>query len=1023
MRVLSASRWLVLGMLLLSGCAALARSGEQVDPAAAAQAYGRANPVVAPLPDGKILCEAEEFQVESPGWEARNWGTNYYAATIANTFLSRKAYLGAPEQCEETVATREAQVLTAGRYLALVRYEAAYRFETQFRLRIEQGGEVRLDRVYGARDNVKVWPFYQRLKKEVAWRWGAVENMVWEGHDTYVDLQPGKVKLMIIAARQDGNAARRNVDVVLLTTDEADVMNRIERSRYLPLDGLLTQSGDLYLKLHNQPDASKMTLKVLEGVQHSPYWVHVRTWKPKTLPAAPGSSTDWVEVGSLLDTLNDGQWRIHAEPAEEGGALHYKLEFGVKNTDGTMQSIRTVESRLPRIQMAYDANTRYTSRIRPLEEILYGLVDYLKQHPVRGKPPRRTLILGYTFWEWPDDAEYMAARAEFIRMMGLTGFTHGDQGALIETDMPTGYIDVRGKGPEALEELCKNLQAEGKAENMAVVSLGDEIGLHSPPADDHEGFRTWLQGMGLKPSDVDLTAGDSWEDVMYSPDSETAGTKPGVYCYSRRYQHHYGIQAQKALTDVLRRYLPNARMGANYSPHGIRYLGEVHKWVTMFREGGMTLPWSEDYIWQVPMGTQQMNFINLDMFRAAIKGQPDAKILYYVMAHSPGNTPRSWRRQFYGDVAHGMKIVDIYEFRPVQASYSENHVDFPEMYIGVRKAFYEMGLFEDIMQDGSVAPGVAALWFSETSDIWNDRRPPFDTGKRALYIAVLHQQLHLDFVVEEDALAGDLKDYTVLYLTDDHVSRAASKAIADWVAAGGRLFATAGAGMFDEFNRPNKVLRELLGVEQTALEDEGEVKFIKQDMPFTEPMDTVTWQTRAGDVKMPVIAARSRIELRGAEAQGTFADGSPAVTVRHVGEGKAIYCAFLPGLSYFKPAIPLRPLDRGATDDAMSHFVPTEFHAGAAALIGAPAAGVDRPVLCSEPLVDTRIIRAEQGVLIPLVNWSAGPIKGLTVTVSAEVPTADVTLASGRPVHFSATADGKRVFTLDLDVADALILR
>jgi len=32
-------------------------------------------------------------------------------------------------------------------------------------------------------------------------------------------------------------------------------------------------------------------------------------------------------------------------------------------------------------------------------------------------------------------------------------------------------------------------------------------------------------------------------------------------------------------------------------------------WVTLFREGGMTLPWSEDYAWQVPIGTQQMNFI------------------------------------------------------------------------------------------------------------------------------------------------------------------------------------------------------------------------------------------------------------------------------------------------------------------------------------------------------------------------------------------------------------------------------
>ena len=983
MRLPSACRWLVMGTVFVTGCAAFTCGAGEPDAAAAAQAYGRANPVVAPEPDGTIVCEAEEFQVQRRGWQAKNWGTNYYAATFANTFLSRKAYLGAPEQCEETVATREAQVPTAGRYLALVRYEAAYRFETQFTLRIEQEGKVLLDRLYGARDNMKVWALGQRLKTEIAWGWGAVENVVWEGHDTYVDLQPGKVKLTLIAGRQQGDAARRNVDLVLLTTDEEQVTRRIKTEQYLPLDGMLTQSGDLYMKLHNQADGSKMTLKVGAGQEHSPYWIHMRNWSPKALSTEPGQSTDWVEVGSVLDALNDGQWSLVAQAAEADGALHYKLELGLMSADGSIEPIRTFESRSGKLELAYDANTRYTRRIRLTDDVLYDLLDYLKAHPVRGKRPERTLVFCYTFGERPDDPRYTAALREFVNMMSLAG------------------------PPE---------------EGSGIGNLGDEIGLSRPPGDDHAGFRMWLQGRGLKPSDVDPAAGESWDNVAYSPTDGAAKTKPELYYYSRRYLHHYGIQVQKVKTDAALREQPGAMVGANYSPHGNRYLGEVHKWVTLFREGGMTMPWSEDYIWQLPMGTQQMNFINLDLFRAGLKGKPDAMIHYYVMPHAPGNTPRSWRRQFYGDVAHGMKIINLFEFRPVYVAYTENHVDLPEMYLEVRRAFYEMGLFEDIMQDGRVEPGVAALWFSETGDIWHDRRPPFDTGKRALYIAILHQQLPLDFVIEEDALAGDLKDYRVLYLADAHVSRAASRAIADWVAGGGRLFATAGAGMFDEFNRPNEILRGLLGVEQTALEEQDKMKFIKEDMPFTAPMDTVTWQTLAGEVRTPVIAARSRIELRGADVRGTFSDGSPAITVKRTGGGLAFYCAFLPGLSYFKPAMPLRPMDRGATDDAMSHFIPTEFDAGVAALIGGPVAGVERPVLCSEPLVEAKIIRAEQGVLIPLVNWSAGPVEGLTVTVGVAVPTKEVTLASGRPVRV-ATEGGKQVFTLDLDVADALILR
>src|SRR5438552_1810131 len=84
---------------------------------------------VQPISDTTIIAEAEEFQIVSAGWKAKPFGTNYYAATFANSFLSRKAYLGAPEQCPNCIAEITVNVPKAGKYLALVRYEACYRFE------------------------------------------------------------------------------------------------------------------------------------------------------------------------------------------------------------------------------------------------------------------------------------------------------------------------------------------------------------------------------------------------------------------------------------------------------------------------------------------------------------------------------------------------------------------------------------------------------------------------------------------------------------------------------------------------------------------------------------------------------------------------------------------------------------------------------------------------------------------------------------------------------------------------------
>ena len=990
---------------------------ENAAAAAAAADFRSAGQPVTARADGALVCEAEEFRPSGPGWQALPWGTNYYAATLANTHLSRKAYLGAPPQGGAS-ASIDVEVPQSGRYLALVRYEAAYRFETQFRLRIEQQGLVVLNRLYGARANPKIWAFGKGVVPEVAWDWGAVENIVWEGHDVAVDLSAGPARLTLEAADQPEPAARRNVDLVLLTPNLDDVRERIERESYLPLDGLLTQEGDLLLRLVNHADGAPCTLTVPPAVEHSPYWVHLRRWQAKSITAGPGSSSEWLEVGSLLDALNDGQWILTASPAE---GLHYSVELAAQDAGGRMVPLATFESRAPRVELAYDANTRYTHRIRPLENVLHELVAWLRERPVRGRLPQRTLIYAYTFDPRPDDPRYSAARDEFLAMFGLaltTAPTTKTEGP------PRGYIDLRGQSPAELESTARRLAAEGVAESIAVVSLGDEIGLAPPPSDPAP-FRAWAQSRGLQPSDLDPEAGSDWNRISYAPDAATAERLPALYYYSRLYQHEYGIAQQRALTDALRPHLPNAGIGANFSPHhGDAYLGEVHQWITLFRRGGMTMPWSEDWIFQVPVCSQQVNALLLDLFRAGLKGRPEGKIHMYVMPHWPGNTPSSWRRLFYNNLGHGMKIVNLFEFRPVQAAYTENHCSLPETYLQVRTALHELGTFEDLVQDGQVRPGLAALWFSETGDIWHDHHPPLGANKRAMYVAIRQQQIPLDVVIDEDALDGTLGRYRVLYLCDQHVSRAVSQALATWVAAGGRLLATAGAGMFDELHRPNTIMAELLGIEQVGLlePEQQRVVYEKQDLPFVEPMDMVVWDQGGESHRLAVVGAKAQIRTTGSEVVGRFADGSPAVTRRAVGSGEAIYCAFLPGLAYFKPAIPRRPADRGTTDDAMNHFLPTAVDRTAGALIAAPVAGLELPVECSEPMVEACVVESKHGMLVTLVNWTGRPLHDLRVRLRLPIPAGAPALATGGSVH--ATKEGDvHVFQLDLDVADALVLR
>ncbi len=146
---------------------------------------------------------------------------------------------------------------------------------------------------------------------------------------------------------------------------------------------------------------------------------------------------------------------------------------------------------------------------------------------------------------------------------------------------------------------------------------------------------------------------------------------------------------------------------------------------------------------------------------------------------------------------------------------------------------------------------------------------------------------------------------------------------------------------------------------------------------------------------------------------------SVAITVHTYGRGRAMVCGFLPGLSYFRPAIPIRPLDRGTTDNAMAHFIPTAFDTIASKLIGKLGEEIMRPVSSSEPLVATYMIEADAGVVIPLVNWSGHTIEELEINVNITIPTEHIALASGQPVTPRETALGT-AFLLPLDIADAL---
>jgi hypothetical protein len=147
------------------------------------------------------------------------------------------------------------------------------------------------------------------------------------------------------------------------------------------------------------------------------------------------------------------------------------------------------------------------------------------------------------------------------------------------------------------------------------------------------------------------------------------------------------------------------------------------------------------------------------------------------------------------------------------------------------------------------------------------------------------------------------------------------------------------------------------------------------------------------------------------------------------GKGRAVLFGFLPGAAYMRSGLPLRPVDRTATDSGFNHFLPTAMDAALRQRLVddfLPARFV-RPVECSTPLVeatciDTPALGGQPARLaVPLINYTGRPIAALQVRINSLAAVKAVKSVE-RGTLKAETRDGITTLTLPLDVADMLLV-
>ena len=349
------------------------------------------------------------------------------------------------------------------------------------------------------------------------------------------------------------------------------------------------------------------------------------------------------------------------------------------------------------------------------------------------------------------------------------------------------------------------------------------------------------------------------------------------------------------------------------------------------------------------------------------------------------------------------------------------------MWRAVHDTTYDAGAFEDYVLDGRVRPARVGLLLSSVDEIRsgdsNSRGGIHNQERKAIYYALRHAQVAVDFVTEDDVLEGHAKDLELIYVTQQFLHSRAVTALGKWVEAGGTLVALCGGGFLDEFGRDNPAAHALYGVKEQSLWKDPALPMVlaKQDLPPYKPVDQASW----GGVTAPVLVWKQTLTAADARVLGAYADGKPAVVEKSHGKGRAVLFGFFPGMAYLKSGLPLRPVDRSSSPGGFNHFLPTGMDKALRRAITDAflPAGFVRPVEASEPLVETTLIetKAPHRLAVPLMNFTGAPLGALTVRLRGLGAPRSVRSVE-RGALKAETGDGCVEITLPLDVADMLLV-
>lgn len=1011
-----------------------------------------------------VAMEAEQFTVER-GWTVvKNGHGNYMVDIIGFQHISGERLLCTDEKNATASAYRDITVPAAGAYRLWVRYEYPPFTDARFQVSVVQGGTTVAQMLMGVKDNPRAAFGDYRFRPQYDPSWGS-EGLAEEVLDVK-GLQAGPARIYLKAAAQSqvpGVAARRHIDLVYLTSDTADGWVKYyaaSAALYPILDAFRDTMGARY-EAQFTNKGTKPATYITGHVYNRIPWGAGEGVVAKDV--APGATTPWIPL-TMQDTTHFGAAAFTIQGEYQPYTVAIRPKGGkVEKTYDSEKVFSSYFNGLLAYLPTYPGMGE--SIVTPMDEI-DATLKLITAAPKVGKTPTQPLCYGMAMPLW-DRSVYGKKYADLYVAIGMRATPY--YGGMGQSRNDPAHLNLKERGLEInrsmaaaeyrnyptkdfIDQWKKAMDESGNGKYLQWYDYGDEII-----------FSEWLSVMtsyltrddpaykGQKPEEILATLWKAWlakhrpnyrpadywlpawgplEADRLHPDSSSlaAAENPVLYVDSLMFYEESAIAyVADGVKKVKATFGNDVLCGANYACHPF-YYPVIPMYVKWFRGGAADMGRHSEYYWQVTQPGPMCNGFITENFRCGMRNNPKAVIKQYTMPHSPGNTEASFLRSCFTHLAHGARALDFFGIG-MNETFTENYIDHSDhqRYKDIRDVTHSMGLVEDLLPQSQVVPSKVAMLLSDSTERWDfariardqarhdhfgsdfrQTRLSFHQERLGMWYALTFNGATPDFLIEEDLTAKVLRDYAVLYVVGDCLPVATVPALEAWVKEGGVLMATAGAGQFDPYRRPNPGLRQLLGIDARTLEERTTFMRPRQELAFLQPLATV----KIGALAMPQLATWERITpAADARAMATFTDdGSPAVIARALGEGQVFYCAALPGMAYMwgglqPPGVP----DRGPG----THTPPTNFNKGALAVLELPlqAAKVEPRVTNSLGLIDTRLLKAPGGYAMPIANYNLTVGQKVTFGIRLDGTVTKVTSAYSGPLKF-AMANGRLQVTV-----------